>query len=70
MEWLTYSATILGLTLPLLIGFIVIGVIVVGLGILGAELYTESDSSKRLRPRDADLPKHARRDARRSRSLT
>lgn len=54
MEWLSYLATILGLTLPLAIGFVVIGVIIVGLGILGAELYTENDTKKRLRPRDAD----------------
>ena len=53
MEWLSYLATVLGLTLPLAIGFIVIGVIIVGLAILGAELYTESDTEKRLRPRDS-----------------
>ncbi len=54
MEWLAYIATVLGLTLPLMIGFLVIGVIIVGLGILGGESYTEIDSEKRLQSRDAD----------------
>lgn len=54
MEWLSYLATVLGLTLPLAIGFVVIGVIIVGLGILGGELYTENDSKKRALPRDSD----------------
>lgn len=54
MEWLSYSATVLGLVLPLAIGFIVIGVIIVGLGVLGGEVYTESDKEKRLRSRDDD----------------
>ena len=52
MEWLSYFATVLGLTLPLIIGFAVIGVIIVGLGILGGRLYTDSDTEKRLRARD------------------
>ena len=52
MEWLSYTATVLGLTLPLAVGFVVIGVIIVGLGILGGELYTKSDSEKRHRLRD------------------
>ncbi len=52
MEWLSYIATVLGLTIPLVIGFLVIGLIIVGLGILGAELYTESDTKKRLRSRE------------------
>jgi hypothetical protein len=69
MEWLSYSLTVLGLTLPLAVGFAVIGVIIVGLGVLGGELYTESDSEKRLRPRDADLRKHARRDLRRRKTV-
>lgn len=54
MEWVSYIATVLGLTLPLAIGFIVIGIIIVGLGILGAEVYHESDSEKRLRSHDLD----------------
>ncbi len=55
MEFVSYLATVLGLTLPLLVGFAIIGVIIVGLGILGGELYTESDNKKRLRPRDSDI---------------
>ncbi len=54
MEWLSYLATVVGLTLPLLIGFVIIGVIIVGLGILGGRVYTEIDSEKRLRPRDSN----------------
>jgi hypothetical protein len=46
MEAVSYLATILGITLPALIGFFVIGAIVVGLVILGGELYSERDKRK------------------------
>lgn len=54
MEGFSYLATVFSLTLPLLLGFLIIALIVVGLGILGAELYTENDTKKGLRPRDAN----------------
>lgn len=47
MEWLAYVATLLGLTFPLAVGFIVIGVIIVALAIIGGESYTENDRNKR-----------------------
>lgn len=54
MDWLMNSATVLGLTIPLIIGFAVIGIIIVGLGIIGGEIYTEGDKKKGLLPRDGN----------------
>ena len=49
METLAYLATIVGITLPALIGFLVIGLIVAGMILLGGEVDHERDKDKKLR---------------------
>lgn len=48
MQWLTYVATLLGLTFPLAIGFLVIGLIIVTLVVMGGEFYREKENQDRL----------------------